>query len=600
MEQQQDINQLFKKKGIQTGLVIVILAAVLLEAIAAIQFYYTRGVVERNLEEQVLIMLRSSAMRLDGNLNSIVSQASNQLWHAQQHLDDPRYMETMVTNLVKDGYPKVEGAAIAFRADYYAEKGRWYEPYAHWEGDTISVEQIGSAKHDYFNLEFYKGAIRGDTMHWGKPYMDETGAESEVVTYSLPVRNASGVPVAVLGIDVTTRWITKSLSQIRLHPSSFSLVLSDKGDVISVPDDSICTMAQARKIADMINDHNVEKVGKSGGKVTCFEFYDEQKGESAHVYYARKSSNPKWLMVKVVHDNEAFGELEQMQRNIFFTTLVGLLVLVLIILLFARNGRKLQDTLMQQQRIDNELQIANNIQQTLLPMDEPSLQGVSEVEVKGFLIPAREVGGDLYNVFVRDGKLFFCIGDVSGKGVPSALIMAVVQTLFHNIASAEDDPARIMERMNTTACRNNPSILFVTMFIGVLDLKTGRLDYCNAGHERPMINAQPLEAVPNIAIGVLNEFIYEKQSATIAPGDMITLYTDGLTEALNAQHQLFGRKRFMQMIAQCHDMTPTELVDTVVKEVQQFAVHTQQSDDLTLLVISYKPDTSKHPAAISS
>lgn len=587
-KRQQDIRRLFSRRGRQTGLAIVVLAAVLLVVVSAIQYYHTRDVLERNLEEQVLIMLRSSAMRLDGNLNATVSQASNQIWHAQQRLDNPEYMERLVTNLVKNGNGRVRGAAVAFRANYYPQKGRWYEPYAQWNGGNVSLDQIGSEQHDYFQMEFYKAAITGDTLKWSTPYMDEVGAGSEVVTYSQPLRDASGEPVAVLGIDITTGWIDESLSQIRLHPSSYTLVLSPTGEVVSAPADSICSKAQAERIAAMIDDPTVEKKKKSNGRVTSFDFYDEQKGQSGRVYYSQKKYDPKWVLVKVVHDNEAFGDLAQMQRNILWTSLIGLVVLGLIIRLFARNVRKLQDTLLQQQRTDRELQIANGIQQALLPLSEPSLQGVSQVEVEGCLIPAREVGGDLFNVFVRGGKLFFCIGDVSGKGIPAALIMAVIQTLFHNIGLEENDPARIMERLNVTACRNNRAGVFVTLFIGILDLYTGHLDYCNAGHERPLLNEEPLDAVPNMAIGVIDDFAYEKQQTTIAPGEMLTLYTDGLTEALNAQHELFGRQRAMQLIGRCKGLTPKATVDTVVGEVRQYAENTQQSDDLTLLAIRYR------------
>lgn len=518
MEQRQDFRQLFKKKGVRTGLLIVILAAILLEGIAALQFYYTRNVVENNLEEQVLIMLRSSAMRLDGNLNAVVAQASNQIWHAQQHLDDPGYIETMVSDLVKNGGQKMHGAAVAFCPNYYPQQGRWFEPYAHWQGDSVTVEQIGSATHDYHNMEFYKGAISGDTLEWSLPYADEVGAGNEIITYSLPLRDTSGKTVAVLGIDVTTTWICNSLSQLRLHPSSFNLVLLEEGTVISRPADSICSEVLAKRIAAMISDPTVEKEAKSGGHVSCFEFFDEEKQESGRVYFARKKYKPKWMMVNVVYDDEAFGDLAKMQRNIFWTTLVGLVVLAVIIQLFAHNGRKLQETLMQQQRTDHELQIANGIQQALLPFDEPTLKDIGEVEVEGRLLPAREVGGDLYNVFVRDGKLFFCIGDVTGKGVPSALIMAVMQTLFHNIASEESNPARIMERLNVTACRNNKSDMFVTLFIGVLNLKTGQLDYCNAGHERPLLNGHPLDVIPNMPIGAFDDFSYTMQTVTIAAG----------------------------------------------------------------------------------
>ena len=209
-KQKQDIKRQFLRKGRQTGLAIVIVAALLLETIAAIQYYHTRGVLERNLEKQVLIMLRSSAMRLDGNLNATVAQASNQIWHAQQHLNDPEYIESLISDLVKNGKPRISGAAVAFRANYYPQKGRWYEPYAYWQGDSVVLEQIGSADHDYFQMDFFKPCIKGDTLKWTLPYMDEVGAEKEVVTYSLPIRDANGEIVAVLGIDVTTGWIFES------------------------------------------------------------------------------------------------------------------------------------------------------------------------------------------------------------------------------------------------------------------------------------------------------------------------------------------------------------------------------------------------------
>lgn len=406
-----------------------------------------------------------------------------------------------------------------------------------------------------------------------------------MVTYSLSLRDAAGKPVAVLGIDITTKWIGKLLSELRLHPSSFSLVLSEKGEVISVPADSICSMALAKKIAAMITDPDVKKEERADGMVTCFKFDDVENGCTRRVYFARKKSQQKWLMVNVLHDGEAFSELADMQRNILWASLIGLAVLIVIVRLFARNARKLQETLVQQQSTERELQIANNIQQALLPLDMSSMQDAVRVEIEGCLIPAREVGGDLYNVFVRDGRLFFCNGDVSGKGMPSALIMAVTQTLFRSIASEENSPARIMERLNAAGCRNNRTEMFVTLFIGVLNLDTGVLDYCNAGHERPLLDGEPLNALPNIAIGVIDDFCYEMQTATVPHGATLTLYTDGLTEALNEQNQLFGRKRVVQLLTGCANKTPKEVVDTIITEVKQYAGNMEQSDDLTLLVI---------------
>lgn len=577
------------------GVTIVVLAAVVLEVIAALQYYHTREMMERNLEKQVLMMLRTEAMRLDGNLMSCVRQSLNQLWHAQQHLDDPQYMKSLVANLVKDEGDKVTGAAVAFRPDYFPQEGRWFELYARQHGDTVSVEQIGSEQHDYFQTDFYRRCMGGDTVKWSTPYMDAEGAHDVVTTYALPLRDGQGQPMAVLAIDITTGWIADMLCEVRQNPSSFALVLSEElsagsmamRQVIAAPPDSLCSPQLAAQIARMICDPTVEKAKRAGGHVTCFRFENEQ-GREGHVYYARKKYEPHWLMVRVEYDDEAFGELDDMQRSIFWATLIGLMVLGLIVHLFARNGRRLEATLMEQHRAAGELQIANGIQQALLPVEDPQMEATTEVSTEGRLIPAKAVGGDLYNVFVREGRLFFCIGDVSGKGVPSALIMAVTQTLFYNIASQENNPAVIMERINATACRNNASNMFVTLFIGVLDLQSGRLDYCNAGHDRPLVNGQLLDVLPNMPVGLFDDFAYEAQQMTIAPGDTLFLYTDGLTEARNAQGELFGLQRVLQLAARCDGMEPKAMVDAVVAEVKHYAEHTEQSDDLTLLAIKYK------------
>lgn len=339
----------------------------------------------------------------------------------------------------------------------------------------------------------------------------------------------------------------------------------------------------------MIGDTAVKKELKSGGLIASFPIYDERLDRSAHVYYAPKKVDPKWLLINVVYDDEAFAELTRMRRNILWLTIIGLAVLILIIQLFARNWSKLHHTLMQQHRSDRELQIANNIQQAMLPLDEPTLRGVSAVNVEGCLIPAREVGGDLYNVFIRDNMLFFCIGDTSGKGVPSALIMAVFQTLFHTLAMQESNPANIMHSMNATACRNNPSNMFITLFVGVLDLSTGTLRYCNAGHEKPIFIGQqsPLEIKPNLPIGLFEDTFYEMQQTTIVPGQTLFLYTDGLTEARNAQGHLYGRNRLIELTKQLTEMSPKEIVDATIAEMEHFARNTEQSDDLTILAIRF-------------
>jgi sigma-B regulation protein RsbU (phosphoserine phosphatase) len=261
---------------------------------------------------------------------------------------------------------------------------------------------------------------------------------------------------------------------------------------------------------------------------------------------------------------------------------------------FLRKDEKLKKQTQEQEYINKELQIACNIQQALLPKDEDEL-GSDDVKVEGQLIPAKAVGGDLYNAFIRDDKLYFCIGDVTGKGIPAAIIMAITQTLFRNIAQRESNPARIMGDLNQAACRNNKANIFVTLFIGVLDLPTGHLRYCNAGHEVPIIiepstvTIELLNAKPNLPIGIFEDFSYEMQEMYFGKNGTLFLYTDGLTEAKNAQKKLLGREHVMELVAAASATDPKAMVESVIDQCRKFVGNTEQSDDLTLLAISYMP-----------
>ncbi len=581
----------------QTGLVAIVLAALLLEAISGAQYYYTRDMLERQLEQQVLTQLMSSALRMDGIMRGAEASADNEVWHAERHLNDPEYMEMLVRNLVKSESDRIVGASIAFIPNFYAGKGYWYEPYARQKKDgSISSEQIGSEEHNYLELEFYKTCIKGDTMKWCQPYMDDKGARAKVTTFSMPIRDKQGKPVAVLGVDVTTEWINETVNRHRMHPSSFTFVATEQGEIVSLPDDSLCSREQAEKIVAMIADSTVEKQMKAKGRVTSFAFQSMKDGSPGHVYYARKRNQPKWVMVTVCFDEEAFGELDRLRRHILWFALAGLLVLGLIVQQFAKNRNRLQQSEMKQERIDGELKIAQDIQGQMLP-SENSL-ATDDVRLHGSLTSAREVGGDLYDFFIRDEKLFFCIGDVSGKGIPAAFIMGVMKTLFHSIASHTSSPGKIMDSMNETACRNNKSNIFVTMFVGVLDLPTGHLRYCNAGHEVPMVidgknGNEPLPTVANLPVGLFSDFRFEMQETTMQPGATLLLYTDGLTEARNSRHQMFGKERVKELAARCCGMEPKQITKAISDEVERFAQGTEQSDDLTLLVVKYTPKKGK-------
>ena len=212
-----------------------------------------------------------------------------------------------------------------------------------------------------------------------------------------------------------------------------------------------------------------------------------------------------------------------------------------------------------------EQDIARNIQLAMTPDAPPQHD---DIRLAASLKPADETDCDLYDYFVRDNRLFFCIGDVSGKGVPAALLMAVMRAMFRSEAHRADSAAEIVGTMNHNLCEEYTGGDFVTMFVGILDLTTGHLDYCNAGHEQPIVAGQPLTVIPNLPVGVLPDWTYEGQQTQLKPGDILFLYTDGLSEAKNTAGELFGRKRVNSLAAEHATDSPQQLVELMEAEVQ--------------------------------
>ncbi len=238
-------------------------------------------------------------------------------------------------------------------------------------------------------------------------------------------------------------------------------------------------------------------------------------------------------------------------------------------------------------RMEGELKVAREIQLSMLPKTYSSAAD-SRLDIYGSLTPAREVGGDLYDFFVRDGKLFFCIGDVSGKGVPSALVMATTLSQFRIVASHMDDVKNIVTYINRITCEGNETYMFVTFFVGMLDLSTGKLHYCDAGHNKPFIVSDSITELPAktcLPLGVSDDTTYLIHEYDMPDSAMLFLYTDGLTEAMNGQHELFGRQRLIDNLKA--EVSCDTQIEQMTQAVHEFVGEASQSDDLTMLAIRY-------------
>ena len=230
----------------------------------------------------------------------------------------------------------------------------------------------------------------------------------------------------------------------------------------------------------------------------------------------------------------------------------------------------------------------------MLPKLFPPFPDRSDIDLYGSLTPAKSVGGDLFDFYIRDEKLFFCIGDVSSKGVPASLVMAVTRAQFRTISYHESLPDRIVTAINDTMAEGNDSNMFVTLFVGVLDLPTGRLRYSNGGHNAPWMGGSFNGLLPcdsNLPVGCMPGWKFSGQETTIEPGTMIFLYTDGLTEAEDIiSHAQFGEQRMLDFVSHaCDDpaTTPQSLISQMATAVNAFVGDAEQSDDLTMLAIRY-------------
>lgn len=244
----------------------------------------------------------------------------------------------------------------------------------------------------------------------------------------------------------------------------------------------------------------------------------------------------------------------------------------------------------QKGRIESELHIARSIQMAMLPKTFPPFPERNDIDIYGMLTPAREVGGDLFDFHIRDEKLFFYIGDVAGKGVPAAIVMAVTLSLARMVSAHESNPARIIGNLNDAMMVNNDSNMFVTLFVGVLDLPTGRLRYSNAGHNAPVLigdmGVSTLPCDPNVPVGVMEGWRFTTQECVIAPQTTVFAYTDGLTEAENAEHRQFQEERMLDMVRMSLRQ-PRTLIEQMAEAVHHFVGKAEQSDDMTMLAIQY-------------
>ena len=542
-----------KKLRSRTGFWLLIVAAVALESIACLQYFYSRAAIKEEAVHRAQAELRAAELEINVATAKLEAAANVLSKMAESGLDNPQSAYTSTRKLL-EMLDNVESAGVAFVADYYPEHGKWYEVCSSrtgLEGEAaIYTRQIGSAEHDYLQAEWFHNGLTIDSAWWSEPYLDDSGAQTMVVSCSCPIKDKQGKVVAVACIDMSLKYLKNVSEYLQVYKDSYYSIRSSQGiDIVARPDTT-----PGRKY--MIFNEEIDATG--------------------------------WHLSIIIPEDVLFADLNRVGLLVSLLMLLSLALLVFIMYRSAVNLHSLISVNNQKERMEGELEIARTIQNAMLPKVFPPFADRLDLNVYGMVQPAKEIGGDLYDFYVRHDKLFFCVGDVSGKGVPASLVMATIRSLFRSTTAHAEDPAVITGEMNNTLADQNEQNMFVTLFVGVLDLESGMLEYCNAGHNAPVLGNRMIDVLPNLPIGVLSGFEYTKQCIQMHYGETLFLYTDGLTEAENGVHEQYGEQRMLDILSASAIRRPREIVEAMTADVKAFVGDAPQSDDLTMLAIRYQ------------
>ena len=588
------------------------------------------------------------------SLSEVQVASINTVPRIEENLDKPERMYDIMENMVRQN-PSIRSCGISFAADYYPEKGRWFCPYASRDDDdsTIIVQTIGDKQHDYLEHDWFVKAMTQEKGFWSKPFFDGQNEHTPLVSWLLPIRNQKHKTVAVLGVDLSLNDFADKLgivsrgNDVEISSDNNDLyvfVIDGDGTYLVHPDSTRVVNGNyfdyAKQTPDTLDDHLGHMM------VQGFKGFRNDEllldGEEVVVEYM-PIDNADWSAAWVIP-----SLFLKVVRFVIDGIFIFLVVLGLLIVFFAGrrsikkatkslkqlaasadevakgnfntplpslNSRdeihqlrdsfekmqlsltayidELKTTTAQKASMESELKVAHDIQMSMLPKTFPPFPNRSDIDVYGTLTPAKEVGGDLFDFFIRDEQLFFCIGDVSGKGVPASLVMAVTRSLFRNVSSSLSEPHRIANALNLALADSNETSMFVTLFVGVLDLQTGHMRYCNAGHDAPLVMGHTISWLPcdpNIPIGVMPDWEFTCQEMAFHPQTTLFLYTDGLNEAEDIVHAQFGQQRITDVaetLASGGINDPVTVVNKMSEAVAAFVGEAEQSDDLTMLAIKF-------------
>ena len=595
----------------------------------------------QHAERYTSALQQNIILKIDNDLGDVEEAMHIVQAQVGRHVDNSQSVDRLLRRVLESDQ-LLKGVGVAFRPDYYGQGARRLNfDYFYRNDSTKRIEYIDEAKsaNDYTQREWFRNALKTGKESWRDPYIDSDDRRECLTSFVLPCLDDQGEVYAVLLADVEVTDLTIDLNRLQPYDGSYSFIISREGKYVAHPNRGLILRTSIYDRAKELGRPMLDSVGRrmtAGETGTASTSIED---DSVMICFA-PMKQAGWYVGSVNPYRSITSQLGSTTYTVLLLLLGGLLVLLVCVRMLIKNMlrpvkkltnaahliargnfdvelprvetnddiRKLHDAFhhMQQslgeytleletttrakERIESELHIARNIQMSLVPKMFSPFLNCEELEIFASLKPAKEVGGDFYDFILRGGRLKFVIGDVSGKGIPASLVMVITSTLFRVFANSTDSPAEIVSRLNNAISENNEACMFVTFFCGELDLSTGRLTFCNAGHNAPIVIGKDSESYyltmdSNLPLGIVANYQFRNQQIDLPKGSAMLLYTDGLTEGENAGKELFGEDRTLEAARSLSRQNARGIVNGMTDALSQFVGDAEQSDDLTLLCV---------------
>lgn len=637
------LNLIRQSFSARLSLWIVLFAALVFLAAQAYVSFVARKSVRAEAVKGASHVMDNTILRMSSIIEDVEIAADNLEWLVYRNLDSPdRLMEYSRSTVQGNSF--LLGCSVSLEP-YFFKGVKYFSAYSYNSGDEVITVQEGADDYQYFYMDWYLLPKLLNQPCWTEPYNDwevDDAASMDTertISYCKPLTDKDGTYIGSISLDISLEWLSSQVSPVKPYQRSYSVLISRGGSYLVHPDAEKLFYHTVFTEALEGDDPELEELGHSmldwneGSKVL------EIEGEKCLVFY-KPIKSTGWSAAIVCPEKEIFSGFNRLLKMALLISALGLLLMFLTCFrvvsktmrpLSALAGQarniaegnfnvvlpksdrqdeigvlsnsfenmrsslvsyidELTRTTAANTRIEGELQIARGIQKGMLPSIFPPFPDRKDVDLYASMTPAKEVGGDLYDFFIEKGSLYFCIGDVSGKGVPASLIMAVTRNLFRVMGQQGLPPDEIAGRLNEILCQGNDQMMFVTMFIGRVNLETGLMDFCNCGHNPPVTVSRDgevafLESLPNTPLGVQPEFWFEEEIIDDARGTTLFLYTDGLNEAENKDFEQFGDNRLLSVIKNNPSLDAESMVKEMSKAVAGHVKKAEPSDDLAMLCL---------------